>query len=198
MAVCSERAGLSSDNAADRVLNRSAIDATIEVMKTMVEVIRRQSEQLFDNIGYVLDYTDDDLLARPICRWPLWRQIYHLLHSMDQWFINPFSYTERHPDGAMIRAINTPVDAKPFSRAELREYRGQVEEKIRTYLAGLTDAQLLEYPEDCPVSRLDLILGQFRHVMYHVGMLHGCLVVETGEIPEYRGLGIGNPPTTPG
>ena len=161
-------------------------------MDSASAIIRRQSEQLFENIGYVLDYADDDLLSRAICRWPLWRQFYHLVHSMDQWFINPFDYTERHADGEVIRAINTPIDMEPLSRAELREYLAEVESKIRDYLVTLDDATLLEAPPGCPVSRLDLILGQFRHVMYHVGMLHGCLVVETGDIPDYRGLGIGD------
>ena len=35
---------------------------------------------------------------------------------------------------------------------------------------------------------LDLILGQFRHIMFHIGMIHGCILMKNGEIPDYVGL----------
>jgi hypothetical protein len=166
-----------------------------ESMGSVTEVVRRQCECLFVNIEFIFDFVDDDLLAQPMCRWPLWRQLYHMLHSVDQWFINPFEFQEPHVNGAVIKALNTEVDTEPMSKGLLHEYYRDIESRVRSYLSTLSDSDLLERPSGSPLSRFDLILGQSRHVMYHVGMIHGCLVMATGTIPDYRGLGITDPPT---
>ena len=106
-------------------------------MDSASEIIRRQCEPLFGNIGCVLDYVSDDLLSRPLCRWPLWRQFYHLLHSLDQWFTNPFRFKEPRPDGRTILALDTPIEMEPMTATELRSYYAQIESKIHSYLAGL-------------------------------------------------------------
>ena len=37
----------------------------------------------------VLDCIPDELWDRPYGGAPLWQHIYHMLHALDQWFINP-------------------------------------------------------------------------------------------------------------
>ena len=78
-----------------------------------------------------------------------------MLHSMDQWFINPYTYKDHRSDGFEIAALNT---------------------------------ELTEYPEKSKFTKLELILGQFRHIMFHIGMIYGCILMERGEIPNYAGL----------
>jgi hypothetical protein len=60
-----------------------------ELMKTIIE----QTQILFANIETTLDSIEDSqLYDTDICYWPLGEQIYHMLHSLDQWFINPNRY----------------------------------------------------------------------------------------------------------
>mgnify|MGYP000987687560 CR=1 FL=1 len=37
----------------------------------------------------VMDCIPDELWQRPYGGAPLWQHLYHALHSLDQWFINP-------------------------------------------------------------------------------------------------------------
>jgi hypothetical protein len=154
-------------------------------MDKLTAVINKRVQRLFANTQYVFDYVDDDLLAKKLCKWPLWRQLFHMLHSMDQWFINPFNYLDPREDGFLITALNTEVDMAPMKKSELSDYYDSIKAKIQTYLSTLTDEELAASPECSPLSRLDLILAQFIHIMYHVGLIHGCILIERGEIPEY-------------
>lgn len=164
-------------------------------METMIGIVKRQSEKLFRNIEFILDFSDDQLLQRPIASWPLWRQLYHLLHSLDQWFINPYAYVEPSVDAHAIKSLDTEIDSQPTSLESLYDYFKSIEHKIAEYLSELSSESLLEHPIGSPLSRLDLILGEFRHVMYHVGMIHGYILMESGEIPDYVGQGLPDPPT---
>ena len=154
----------------------------------LIEIINHQASRLFTNTEYVLDYVDDALLARKISKWPLWRQLFHMLHSMDQWFINPFDYRDHLSDGFAIAALNTEIEMGPIKKAELVKYYNLIEPKIRAYLSNLKVASLIEYPPNCKFTRFDLLLGQFRHIMFHIGMIHGCILTERDEIPNYIGL----------
>ena len=52
----------------------------------------------------------------------------------------------------------------------MEKYAVSVAQKIRIYLAKLSDKMLSEKLDGCEFTRLDLILGQFRHVMCHAGI----------------------------
>jgi hypothetical protein len=69
-------------------------------------------------------------------------------------------------------------------------YFQEVKSRIEAYLESLTDETLEEiiHFNGFKVTRLELILAQHRHIMYHVGYLHCCLKIETGNAPEYIGL----------
>ncbi len=156
--------------------------------ESLIVIINSQSTQLFQNIESLFDYVDDQLLTKKNCKWPLWRQLYHMLHSMDQWFINPFKYTNHGTDGFKIAALDTELDINALKKVELLEYYRQIKEKVSNYLKNLKVSELTEPPEDCKFTRFDLILGQFRHIMFHIGMIHGCILMENAEIPNYVGL----------
>ena len=154
----------------------------------IVDNIIAQSGQLFKNIEYLFDYIDDALLKKQICKWPLWRQIYHMLHSMDQWFINPYRYSDSRSDGYKIAALNTELASLSLNKEQLHEYYLQIKEKTWNYLRNLRGSDLSTCPEESNFTKLELILGQFRHVMFHIGMIHGCILMEKDEIPGYVGL----------
>lgn len=60
-----------------------------------------------------------------------------------------------------------------------------IREKTCDYLDTLTDDMLYEKPENCPYSRLELVLRQFRHLSFHTGMLNGQTAEHTGKFPIY-------------
>lgn len=115
---------------------------------------------------------------------PLWRWAYHALHSADKWFINPADYEEPmfHEEG-----LDDPEKtcAVVLSDKQLLNYLSEIEKKTNEYLDSLTDAMLYEKPDNCPYTRMELILRQFRHISFHTGMLNGQTVLETGEFPMW-------------
>ncbi len=149
----------------------------------LVSIITAQTGILFQNIDETLKgISENQLYDQGICDWPLAEQLYHLLHSLDNWFINPAEFRE------------SPIAAKKaksrLTLSDLRQYRNAIEQKIDSYLETLSDGRLSEYPEGCRFNRLTLVLGQYRHLMYHIGLIHGCLRVHSaGNNPAYHGLG---------
>jgi hypothetical protein len=157
-----------------------------ELMKTITE----QTQILFANVETTMNSIEDDQLYNTnICDWPLGEQIYHMLHSFDQWFINPNNYKE-----PAISQKKT-AEGRKLSKSELIEFCGSIKVKISSYLEYLKGESLSSRPPDCQFNRLALVLGQYRHLMYHIGLIHGCLRVYTrGTSPPYHGLG---PPILP-
>lgn len=152
----------------------------------IIRTIRNQTVILFENIRETLDYCSDELIEKSSSKWPLWKQFYHLLHSLDQWFINPMNFTEP--------AIHQPhfrtSDQGPgiLSKQQLLTYYHDIRRRIENYLDTLT-VEILEEPVGKgEFNRLDLILIQFRHVMHHIGYLHHDIKSETGISPEYIGI----------
>ena len=148
-------------------------------MNELILLIRRQTTILFSNVDEILNTINDSQLDNAgSWGWPVGEQIYHLLHSLDQWFINPYDYVE---------PAWLPPDAR-LSKSELVAYFASIRAKVEQYLETLEDQALREYPKGSRFARLELILGQYRHLMYHIGLLHGCLRSERGQLPEFIGL----------
>ena len=118
-------------------------------MNELVNSIKKQTEVLFVNADIMLKTCDLDFV---LCDMPVWKHVYHMLHSCDQWFINPFVYTE--PE-------------------RLETYLDSIKGKILAYLASLTDESLYEIPPGCKLNRLGLILSQYRHFYAHLGNING-------------------------
>ena len=159
------------------------------LQNTYSDIIRDQTDRALWEIRNVIACLPDDLWEKPYCEAPLWQHIYHMLHSLDQWYINPndASYTEP----AFHAAELNNLDVRPqivLSREQLYDYGEAVCGKIKSYTAALTDEVLLEKPEGCKFTRFTLIMGQFRHLHSHMGMLMGFLIAETGEWPYVVGL----------
>ncbi len=145
----------------------------------LTTVIMAQTKILFANIEATMEaMSDSQLHDTRICDWTLGEQLFHAVHSMDKWFINPRHYEE--PERF------APDAGRRLSRSELTEYYGSIKSKIMAYLQSLQTKELGELPRDCRFSKLTLILGQYRHLMYPI---HGCLRVSSrGETPAYVGL----------
>lgn len=60
--------------------------------------------------------------------------------------------------------------------------------KIEKYFEGLTGQELLEKPEGCEYLRLELILAQFRHQMWHAGLSSAITFESKGIWNKFTGL----------
>jgi len=118
---------------------------------------------------------------------PLWKHIYHTLHSLDMRYINPQKYSE--PSFHISNLNNLDVEAdKLLSREELKHYYKLIEKKTIQYINSITDDILLTKPESCEWTIFTLILAQHRHLHTHMGMIMGFIIAETGLWPKVIGL----------
>ena len=138
----------------------------------------------------VLDCIPDAIWDKPYGGAPLWQYIYHMLHALDQWFINPrdndFIEPPIHAPHLQDLAI---YPAARLSRRQIGEYFYTIKAKLSLYLTSLHDEDLLQRPENCPWTRLTLILAQYRHLHLHLGMRMGVVLAETGLCPRTLDLG---------
>lgn len=117
---------------------------------------------------------------------PMWKYLYHTLYSMDRWYINPCDVAYQNPDfhTETLADLNViPEENETLDRRLVEEYFYHIRDKIGKYIAGLRDEELAENPENCDMSRLRLILGQFRHWHRHMGVIYGFIVEDTGKWP---------------
>lgn len=155
-----------------------------DISKILTKQIKNITELIFFDMNTCMKTCDRNYT---ICGTPVWRYFYHTLHSCDKWFINPFHFTE--PD---IHTINLDkVDLKTdtvLTDTQLYDYFCKVKSKTLNYLDNLTDEMLNEKPQDCKFTRLELILGQYRHFMCHIGILNGITIANKNKYPIVTGL----------
>lgn len=149
----------------------------------LVGNIRKQTEVMFTNAGIMLETCD---LAYILCDMPIWKHVYHMLHSCDQWFINPHEYTEPDFHVPNLNSLDIPSETT-LSREQLSDYLERVKEKILNYIDSLTDERLYEIPNGCVSNRLGLILSQYRHFYAHLGNINGTTIIETNQWPRVIG-----------
>lgn len=149
--------------------------------------IREQTSRALWEVENVVDCIPDDMWNASYCSMPLYKHVYHMLHSLDQWFINPSCYAEPRFHIPNLNNLDTVTDMA-LTREELRAYFSQVREKIVCYLENLTEEQLLAQPEGCEWTRFTLMLAQHRHLHSHMGMLMGFIIAKTGLWPKVIGL----------
>ena len=150
-------------------------------MNDLIKIIKETVMPNFLNIRTSIKTYNRDALCVSA---PCWRWVYHALHSADKWFINPFVYEEPafHEEG--MDNPDNPTNIV-LSDEELLAYLDRIEAKTLSYLDSLTDEMLYEKPENCPYTRMELVLRQFRHLSFHTGMLNGQTAVATGMFPVW-------------
>ena len=154
-------------------------------MKTeLIQAVRLNTENLFQNASICLQTCDMDFI---LCGMPIWKHAYHMLHSCDQWFINPNEYAEPPFHVPNLNSLDIPSE-KALSREELLLYLESIRTKIFGYLAGLTDEMLYEIPNGCTHNRLAMILSQFRHFYAHLGNINATTILATNRWPRVVNL----------
>jgi hypothetical protein len=154
-----------------------------------VEIIKDLTERAIWEVQNVIDCVPDEMWERAYCNMPLWKHIYHMLHSLDKWYINPYCQDYEQPAIHEEGLDNLDfISTKKLTREEIYTYFKDIKTKLHDYLEGLKDEELLEYPENCPYTKFTLILGQFRHLHSHMGMIMGFIIEATGNWPRVLGL----------
>lgn len=152
-------------------------------------VIKDQTDRALWEIKNVIDCVPDELWSREYCEMPLFKHIYHMLHSLDLWYINPNDPSYREPDIHIDSLNDLEVKTGRFiTRTEINDYYMAVKNKITAYTNFLNDRMLNERPVDCSYSKFELILAQFRHLHTHMGMIMGFIIEATGQWPTVLGL----------
>ena len=160
-------------------------------------VIAEMTVRALWELQNLLDCIPDALWDRCYGGAPLWQHVYHTLHELDQWFINPRDTDFVEPP------IHTPhlqelhiYPAVRLDRPAIDDYFYTIKAKLSIYLTSLHDEDLLQRPDNCEWTRFTLILSQYRHLYRHMGMVMGFIEAETGLCP--RTLEVGeDPPAAP-
>lgn len=162
---------------------------------TLVKIIREQTEILFQNLEAQINEAPLDTMFDNVNNS---RYLFHAIHSLDRYFINPHHYEYEaekiigiDENLSIIAEDREGYDAAPgfvIERQKLLEYFNFVKAKIFSYLDKLTDEQLAEKPEDCPHTKLALILGQYRHLMFHAGLSEAVNFDTNGTWLKYTGF----------
>ena len=104
---------------------------------TMTAVIKEQTDRALWEVKNVIDCVPDDLWNKNYCDMPCWKHIYHMLHSLDLWYINPRDRKFVEPSIHEKDLNNLDVfSEKELSREEINGYFSDIEKKIKTYIAG--------------------------------------------------------------
>ena len=161
----------------------------------LVKEIRNQTEILLRNIEVQINEAPLDAMLDNVNNS---RFLFHAIHSLDRYFINPYHY--KYEAGSLIdvdenlsiisetREGYTAAPGVVIERQKLVAYFDFVKAKIFSYLDNLTDQELTEKPEDCPHTKLALILGQYRHLMFHAGLSEAVNFDTNGTWLEYTGF----------
>ena len=159
------------------------------MQKYLTENIIDQTNRALWEVWNVIDCVPENLWSREYCKMPLYKHIYHMLHSLDLWFINPNDKSYQEPEIHIKDLNNLDVKTDRFiSKTEIKEYYDAIKIKITAYTNSLNDSMLIEKPADCSHSKFKLILGQFRHLHTHMGMIMGFIIEATGQWPTVLGL----------
>ena len=155
-------------------------------MRYLLTIMDQTNRSLW-SLENVMHCVPSDDWDREYCGMPFYKHIYHTLHSLDRWYINPECYQEPgfHMEG--LNSLDT-ITHMVLDREALFAYAGEVFRKIRGYLGDLKEEDLLSAPPGCPHTRFHLILAQHRHLDMHIGMLMGFLIRDTGKWPAVMGL----------
>ncbi len=120
-------------------------------MNELVLTIKKQTEVMFTNADIMLKTCDLNLV---LCDMPIWKHIYHALHSLDRWFINPYEYSEPDFHEENLNSLDIPSD-KELSYEQLEGYLEEIKNKTINYVDSLTDEMLYEIPTDARSIDLD-------------------------------------------
>ena len=165
-------------------------------MRETVKIIKDQSDILLRNMYEQINRAE---LSGMVDNVNNSRILFHMIHSMDKYFINPFDYSydevykltgidEKYSIISESREGYIEDPDYVISKEILSAYMDFVKEKINRYLDNLNDEDLYKKPEGCKYTIMQMILAQYRHSMFHCGMSEMATFDNRGDWLEYTGI----------
>lgn len=119
---------------------QSQLEGTMTMQQnSMVCMIREQPQRALWEVKNVMDCVPDSSWNKLYCEMPLWKHIYHMLHSLDLWYMNPrdINYCEPdfHEEG--LNNLNI-ISHKQCSREDMNLYYQKIKHKIECYVSTQT------------------------------------------------------------
>ena len=65
---------------------------------TLTAIIEDQTRRALWEVKNIIDCIPDELWNKNYCEMPCWKHVYHMLHSLDLWYINPRDRHFKEPD----------------------------------------------------------------------------------------------------
>lgn len=152
---------------------------------TLCDDIRFLTDRALWETENLIKCIPDELWEKRYDGIPMWKYLYHMLYSMDRWYINPADSTYQDPEfhTPTLADLNVIPGEERLSREQEEAYFYRIQDKIRAYIETLQDEELGQNPEGCDMSRFRLILGQFRHWHRHMGVIYGFIIEDAGKWP---------------
>ena len=138
-----------------------------------VHQLKRHLEAVTEMLTEVIENCPDGLWVESTGgRSPVWHQVYHAVSGMDFWLRTDFSEAFRplNFEKDISDSLGRWSDAT-LSKQEMSEYVAHVKEKALQFFDFLDDERLLEPIGAGPLPNHtygDALIGQIRHVQYHV------------------------------
>jgi hypothetical protein len=163
--------------------------AVANPVSRLTNVVERQLEPAVRMLLSAIDTCPDNLWAKADGHPPVWQHALHAACYFERWMRAP-GETFTLPEFAAPDAVDLTAPAEPaVDKQAIRQYFAEVSEKRLLELRLGDGAHLLREEEfDGVITTLmDRILGQVRHVMYHVGCISEILRRHTGEPLPWQG-----------
>lgn len=145
----------------------------------------RTSKMLFQSINAC----PDEIWETASEGYPFWQQAYHAIYWVDVWMSESI-YKFEKPEGFYTKSYELDnACAKVFSKNQVIDYCNIVFKKCDDYFEKLNDIDLYERNTffDKNLTTFDRIMGQIRHVSYHIGYMDCILKKYTGNFPDCIG-----------
>lgn len=152
---------------------------------TISAVAARQYFLCLDMIDRLIAVTPDRLWREKRGGFVYWQQIFHALTGSIFWLRSePGPFVEPYPG----RGLHPELDGSPaddLSPAQLADLAAEVRREAETFFSRLGERLLDPSPLHNPITSLDVLFMQLRHLQYHIGCCNGVLRQEGAEAVEW-------------
>jgi hypothetical protein len=133
-------------------------------------VLKRQMEPSLEMLEKMIDQCPDELWTKINGGFPFWQQLLHAYVGIEFW-TNPTYVGFSEPNFGKDITSDLDKTCKDYlTKEKLKNYSKQIRIKLNNYFDELNSQKLLESSSIWDkYSYCDVILGQLRHIQYHVG-----------------------------
>lgn len=158
----------------------------------LVQVSKRQFDSSFSMLVEMVDICPEHVWTKQEGAGPFWQLIYHATYWVDFWLRDVYDGSEFRSvvfdEGISFELKREPTTGADLTKLQMQDYLMKIREKTDRIFGALTDDLLPTpiIPNRYDFTYADVIMGQIRHVMYHVGQCN--LILRNNESPAVKWL----------